>query len=82
MSLLRNLWPKPTGELEHFGEEETNSSSSIFRAFPSDRIPKATKEVIVHFFFHSFTFRDEFVMENAPGRQSSGEFWELLEAIT
>jgi hypothetical protein len=32
---------------------------------PSDRIRKATKEGIVHFFIHSFTCRDGLMMDNA-----------------
>ena len=72
--------------MEHFREEETNYWFSTFRAFPSDRIPKATKEVIFSFFIHSFTFRDEFVVENALAVtipvNYTHEFWELFEATT
>ena len=42
-SSLWNPWPKPTGVLEHCREGETNSGSPSFDAFPTDRIPKATK---------------------------------------
>ena len=52
-SLIRNPLPKPTGVLEHCREGETNCWFSTFRAFPSDSIPKATKDVGVHFFIHS-----------------------------
>ena len=52
--LLRNPWRIPTGVLEHFREGETNCLFFIFGAFSSDRIPKATKDIGVHFFIHSF----------------------------
>jgi hypothetical protein len=42
-----------TGELEHCREGETNCRFSTFRAFPSDRIHKVTKNISVHFFIHS-----------------------------
>jgi hypothetical protein len=41
---------KPTGALEHCRE-----GSPTYKAFPSDRIPLATKDVNVHFFTHSVT---------------------------
>jgi hypothetical protein len=50
--------------LEHCREEETTFWFFIFRGVSSDCIPKATKDVSVHFFFHRFTFRDEFVMDD------------------
>jgi hypothetical protein len=34
-----------------------NCLFSIFGAFPSDRIPKTTKDAGVHFIIHSFTSR-------------------------
>ena len=53
-SLLRNPWPKPTGVLEHFGEGESTFWFSICGAFPSDPIPKTSKDFSIHFFL-SFT---------------------------
>ena len=53
--LLINPLPRPTGVLEHFREGETGCWSSILGAFPSDPIPKTTKNFSVHFFL-SFTF--------------------------
>ena len=47
---------KSTDVLEHCRELETKSWSSIFEVFPCDCIPKATKNVNVHFFNHSNNF--------------------------
>jgi hypothetical protein len=47
--LLINPWPKSTGVLEHCHEGQTNDGSPFFEIFPSDRIPKATKDVNLHF---------------------------------
>jgi len=52
-SLLRNLWQKPTGVLEHYREGETSCLFSIFRDFASYRIPTSTKDVNVQLFIHS-----------------------------
>ena len=38
---------------------------SFFGAFPSDRIHNMARSINVHFFIHSFTFRNELIMENA-----------------
>ena len=62
-SLLRIAWPKPTGVLEHC--RELNFGSPFLGAFASDRIPKATKDVNVHFFIHNFTYRDEIIIVSA-----------------
>jgi len=37
--------------------EKLTVGSPYFGAFPSDRIPKPTKDVNVHFPIHSFTFQ-------------------------
>jgi hypothetical protein len=56
---------EPAGVLQHCREGDTDSCFSFFGAFPSDRIPKATNDIGVHFFIHSFTFKDETIMENS-----------------
>ena len=61
-SLLRNPWRKPTGLLEHCREEQPTVGSPYFGAFPSDRIPKATKDVNVHLFIYSFAFGDKHII--------------------
>jgi len=43
---------KPTGVLEHCREEETNCSPSV-GTFPSYPVPKATKDVHIHYFIHN-----------------------------
>jgi len=52
-SLPINPSPKPTGVLKHCHEGETNDSSPFLGTFPSDRTPKAMKDVKVHFSSHS-----------------------------
>jgi hypothetical protein len=46
-------------------EEKPTAGSPLFGTFPSDRIPKATKDDKVHFFRHSFTVRDGLMMGHA-----------------
>jgi len=41
-------------------KEKPTFGSPIFGVFPSDRIPKATKEVNTHFFIHSY-YASEFL---------------------
>jgi hypothetical protein len=50
---------------DHCHEGETNCWFSIFRVFPSDHIPKAMVDVNEHFSTHSFTFRDELIIDHA-----------------
>ena len=51
--------------LEHCCEGDSNFGPPFFGAFPSDHIPEVMKDVNVHVFIYSFTFRDELVMESA-----------------
>jgi len=46
-------------------KEKPTVGSPFFRVFPSERSPKAMRDVSVHSFIHSFTFRDELMMDNA-----------------
>jgi len=57
--------------------EKPTFGSPFFRAFPSNRIPKATKNINAHFFIHSFTLRDELII--IPANYTS-EFRKLFEA--
>jgi hypothetical protein len=52
-------------------EEKPTVASPFSGAFPSDRIPKATKDVTVYFFIHSSTFREEFIIRNAVAAQNA-----------
>ena len=46
-------------------KEKPTVGSPFIGAFPSDCIPKVTKDINVQLFIHSFTFRDELIMDNA-----------------
>ena len=46
-------------------KEKQTVGSPFTGTFPSDCIPKVTKDVNVQLFIHSFTFRDELIMDNA-----------------
>jgi hypothetical protein len=52
-------------------KEKPTVASPFLGAFPSDRIPKATKDVIVYFFIHSSNFREELIMCNAVAAQNA-----------
>jgi hypothetical protein len=59
-SLLRNPSPKRTGVLEHCREGQTKCWFLIFGAFPSDHIPRATKDVNEHFLAIPVSYTSEF----------------------
>ena len=65
MKETATLGQKLTGVLEHCCEGYSNFGSSFFGVFPSDSIPKVMKDVNLHVFIHSFTFRVELIMESA-----------------
>ena len=52
-------------------KKKSTVDSPFFGTFSSDGVPKATKDVTVHFFIHSFTFRDEFITDNAQAVKNS-----------
>ena len=54
-----------------------NLDSQFFGAFHSGRVPKATKDVNVHFFIHNSNFCKLYL--RIPVNYTS-EFWELLGA--
>jgi hypothetical protein len=65
--------------------EKPSVDSPFFRVFPSDRIPKAMKDINVPLFIHSFTFRNELIWtvpwpSKIPVYYTS-EFQEIFEAI-
>ena len=45
-------------------KEKPTAGSSFFGVFPSDRVPKATKDANVHFFIHCFNFTGELIIDN------------------
>jgi len=59
-------------------KEKPNVGTRIFGAFPSDRIPKVTKDVSVHLFIHSFNFREEFIMDSALAIKNSSKLYQQI----
>jgi len=59
-------------------KKKSTVNSPFFGTFSSDRIPKATKDVVVHFFIHSFTFRDEFITDNAQAVNNSSKLYQRI----
>ena len=64
--------------LEHCPEVETDCCLLIFRAFLSDRIPKATKDINVHFFMQRFTFRGELILDNSLAVKNSRKLYQRI----
>jgi hypothetical protein len=55
-------------------KEEPTAGSPFFRVFPSDSIPKARNEIILHFFIHSG--KSCKLHQQIPVKYT-GEFWKL-----
>jgi len=64
--LLGNPSSKLAGVLEHCRKEKPTFGFTFFGAFPSDRIPKTTKNINVHFLIPTKLYI---------------EFWELLKLL-
>jgi hypothetical protein len=59
-------------------KDKQTVGSPFFGAFPSDLIPKATKEVNVRFLIHSFTFGDELIMDSALAVKHSCKLYQRI----
>jgi len=55
--------------------------SPFFRVFPSDHSPKAMKDVLVLSYIHSFTFRDELMMDSALAEQKKNPAKHFLSPV-
>ena len=60
-------------------KKKPTSGYPFFRVFPSDRVPKVTKDVNVHFFIHSSNYSK--LYQRIP-ETYTGKFWEHFEATT
>jgi len=70
-------------------KEKPTVGSSFYRAFPTDRIPKATRDVNVHFFIYSSTSSEMLHLElgfvwcwkldaSASRSELPGRFWNVV----
>jgi hypothetical protein len=62
-------------------KEKLTIGSPFFGAFLSDRINKATKNVDVHNFIHSFTLRYELIRDNALAVTTSSKLYQRILGI-
>ena len=63
-------------------KEKPTVGSPFFRVFPSDCIHKATNDVSVHFFIHSYTFMDELIMDDALAVRKTSSITFPLSLLT
>jgi hypothetical protein len=52
-------------------KEKPTVGSACSGTYPPDCVPKAMKDVSIYFFIHSFTFRDELLMDNTLAGKNS-----------
>jgi hypothetical protein len=64
-------------------EKPTVGSPFWGGAFPSDRIPKATKDINIHFIIKWFTFKDGATLDKAPEVKNSCKLYQrILESFS
>jgi hypothetical protein len=63
-------------------KEKPTVRSAFLGAFPSDRIPKMTKDVTVYFFIQNSTFKDELTMHNAVATQNASKLYQRNPGTT
>jgi hypothetical protein len=63
-------------------KEKPTVAFPFFGAIPSDRIPKATKDISVCFFIHSCTFGDELTVRNAVAAQNACKLHQRMPGTT
>ena len=63
-------------------KEKPTVGSPFFRVFPSGSIHKVTNDVSIHFFIHSYTFRDELIMDDALAVKKTSSITFPLSLLT